>query len=328
MERLLLRLLVPLLVAGPGAGGDRLPVISHVTQQQVADLGGSAELSCVVPHSQGYPVLWVRRAGALPLSTGCSRIVPDTRFKVACWRSRDVYTLTIEEVQETDAGYYECLVLLDSATPLAAETELVVRVPPFILDSSTRFAAAEEGGSVRLRCLAKGFPPPRLAWRRKDSSPLQGGRALHWGGELQLSNVSRADAGTYECVADNGVRRAARLAAAVQVSGVPRAWTPRPRQGQALRRRAHLLCLADAFPPPSVSWSRGGRPLADSARYSVSQTAGYGDVTASTLSVLHLERSQLGLYTCTATNRVGSHSVNLTLFETVNPTCPPSCDLR
>ena len=41
------------------AYGQRTPTISHITQQQIRDIGGQVDLDCSVHYANDYPVLWV-----------------------------------------------------------------------------------------------------------------------------------------------------------------------------------------------------------------------------------------------------------------------------
>nr|CAD7439606.1 unnamed protein product [Timema bartmani] len=314
----------------------RSPFISHVSQQQVADTGGSVQLQCSAPYSTGYPVLWIKTDGSVPLSTGCARILPDTRYVVRCDRDTPTYILEINQLQETDGGWYQCLVLLDSTTRIVAESEVLVRTPPLILDTSTRSVVVDEERNVTLECHAKGFPTPRIAWRRKDSRTLPGGKAIHRGNTLQIIGVSRSDRGSYLCVADNGVGRGSRRSVAVEVHFQPEVKALKPRVGQALGYDMDLECVVEASPPAVVSWRSKGRPLTDNRHFRcsqlvcalvrVSQFSGSDDVIRSTLRVSNIEKFHIGLYECTATNQLGSNKAEIVLFETVNPTCPPSCE--
>nr|CAH7751257.1 unnamed protein product [Callosobruchus chinensis] len=70
-----------------------------------------------------------------------------------------------------------------------------------------------EGGSAKLICRARGFPKPRIVWRREDgaqiivrTAPDKVERLNSVEGEvLTLMKVTRSEMGAYLCIAANGV---------------------------------------------------------------------------------------------------------------------------
>lgn len=58
--------------------------------------------------------------------------------------------MQIKDIQETDAGFYQCQVLISVSNKIAAEVELQVRRPPIISDNSTRSIVVSEGEGKRL----------------------------------------------------------------------------------------------------------------------------------------------------------------------------------
>ncbi|VVC98167.1 unnamed protein product [Leptidea sinapis] len=62
----------------------------------------------------------------------------------------------IKDIQETDAGWYQCQVIISISSKITAEVELQVRRPPIISDNSTRishFATADEFTDTTLRVI-------------------------------------------------------------------------------------------------------------------------------------------------------------------------------
>lgn len=147
----------------------RSPTISYISQEQIKDIGGTVELLCSVQYAQDYPVLWMKgdpRSNSynLPISTGSSLILHDSRFSlrydtvsnktkydthlahfIVIFQASSTYTLQIKDIQETDAGYYQCQVLISANNRITAEVELQVRRPPVISDNSTRSLVVSEG---------------------------------------------------------------------------------------------------------------------------------------------------------------------------------------
>lgn len=78
----------------------RTPTISYISQEQIKDIGGTVELSCSVQYAQDYPVLWIkigrdRRMDPLPISTGSSLIIRDSRFALRTNDADSTYTLQV-----------------------------------------------------------------------------------------------------------------------------------------------------------------------------------------------------------------------------------------
>ena len=82
--------------------------------------------------------------------------------------------------------------------------------PPVIADNSTRSLVVQEGASAELACHASGFPTPTVSWRRKHDAVLPTGLLVHRGNVLKIRGVKKEDRGTYYCVADNDIGKAAR----------------------------------------------------------------------------------------------------------------------
>ena len=61
-----------------------------------------------------------------------------------------------------------------------------------------------EGSVLQLFCNASGRPAPNITWVRITSSGSES-NVLHRGTTWEFENVSRTEAGTYRCIAYNGV---------------------------------------------------------------------------------------------------------------------------
>lgn len=159
--------------------GQRTPSISHITQEQIKDIGGTVELECSVQYAKEYTVLWVKttrdRGDFVFLSTGSSLVIKDSRFALRYDPSSSTYTLQIKDIQETDAGTYQCQVILSVNNKIAADVDLSVRRPPVISDNSTQSLVVSEGKSVQMECYAGGYPHPTITWRRENNAILPTG---------------------------------------------------------------------------------------------------------------------------------------------------------
>lgn len=159
----------------------RTPSISHITQEQIKDIGGTVELECSVQYAKEYTVLWTktmhdRGTDTVFLSTGSSLVIKDSRFALRYDPASSTYTLQIKDIQETDAGFYSCQVVLSVTNKISADVELSVRRPPVIADNSTQSLVVSEGKSVQMECYAGGYPHPTITWRRENNAILPTGK--------------------------------------------------------------------------------------------------------------------------------------------------------
>ncbi len=101
---------------------------------------------------------------------------------------------------------------------MTRHVSLRVSHPPAIADNSTRSVVVQENSAAELLCHATGSPPPAVTWRREHNAVLPTGGIVHRGNRLRMRSVKKEDRGTYYCVADNGIGKAARRNVAVEVS--------------------------------------------------------------------------------------------------------------
>lgn len=157
----------------------RTPSISHITQEQIKDIGGTVQLDCSVQYATDFSVTWTKtnpqRTDTVFLSTGSSLVLKDTRFSLRYDLASSTYTLQIKDIQETDAGIYSCQVVLSVTNKISADVVLSVRRPPVISDNSTQSLVASEGNSVQMECYAGGYPHPTITWRRENNAILPTG---------------------------------------------------------------------------------------------------------------------------------------------------------
>jgi neuronal growth regulator 1 len=157
----------------------RTPSISYISQEQIKDIGGTVELDCSVQYAREYTVVWIKTGRAKSdyvfLSTGSSLVIKDSRFALRFDGASSTYTLQIKDIQETDAGIYQCEVVLSVNNKITAEVELSVRRPPIISDNSTQSVVASEGQAIQMECFASGYPTPTIIWRRENNALLPTG---------------------------------------------------------------------------------------------------------------------------------------------------------
>lgn len=306
--------------------GQRTPTISHITQEQIKDIGGTVQLECSVQYAKEYSVVWTKvNTDPVFLSTGSTLVIKDSRFSLRYDPNSSTYKLQIKDIQETDAGIYQCQVVISVVHKVTAEVLLSVRRPPVISDNSTQSLVVSEGNSVQMECYAGGYPTPTISWRRENNAILPTDSATYVGNILKINSVKKEHRGTYYCVADNGVSKGDRRNINLEVEFAPVITIPRPRLGQALQYDMDLECHVEAYPPPAIVWLKDDITLSTNQHYSISQFATADEFTDSTVRVITIEKKQYGDYVCKAVNKLGQAEAKVNLFETVIPVCPPAC---
>lgn len=310
------------------------PSITFITKDQIVNIGDELELRCNLADWEGYSIGWTRiDTSTSPnrvttIARGTSLDVPSNRFQATFDARQSQYTLRISQVNENDAGVYQCQIAQGMSTPHTVKTNVFVRIPPTIGDNSTRSVIISVGSDLQMQCYANGYPQPTISWRRNKNSliPINGGVAIHRGNTLSLKNVTRDDRGTYYCVADNGVSPGARRGISVEVEFKPVVRVGQMRYEQALQYDADLHCSVEAFPSPSISWIKDGVELSNNQHYSIAIFDTSDEFSQTTLRVKKIEKRQYGVYLCRATNKFGVSEAEVRLDETPNVVCPPACD--
>lgn len=85
--------------------------------------------------------------------------------------------------------------------------------PDIIYEETSGDLMVPEGGSAKLVCKARGYPKPKIVWRREDGGTIvargPSGRVERLtsieGETLTLTKVTRGEMGAYMCIAANGV---------------------------------------------------------------------------------------------------------------------------
>ena len=166
----------------------------------------------------------------------------------------------------------------------------------------------EEGkGSVSLTCTSESNPPARISWSKVGEESSQ-----QYAEVLKFAPVTRKDAGTYTCLAENTVGKSAEEHADVDVlcrcmPGPSGSTDPGIADGPSILstepgselavlvgRKAVLGCIAEGNPEPGYEWvqlTQTGQVIgrADTAHLQI-EGVGYADQ---------------GEYVCTATNTIG-----------------------
>merc|ERR1711971_185342 len=278
----------------------KTPTISFISGPEVvADIGGSVELKCRVENAIAYPINWMKIQGengqnVMAISTGKTLIIRSDRFKLIHEHADSAYILKITGIEAIDAAKYRCQVLVGINQSVTKEVSVQVRLPPMITSNSTVDLTTESGKSVSLTCSASGFPKPIITWTRADGGVLPSGKKSQSANPLVIKKVKKEDRGDYQCEAKNGVDQAAYYS-------------------------AKLVCHIHAYPTPSINWFFNGEKVGNDYYHEVIHFAKEEGLTVSSIKLGSIQPDQFGVYTCSASNVMGSSSQQIELVKTNIP---------
>lgn len=309
---------------------ERTPAIVGITENQIRNLGSTVELSCSVLYSQDFPVMWMkvdreRTSDPLYLSSDSTPLISDSRFSLRYDKSSTTYTLQIRDIQSSDSGIYKCVIFLSTINYISKEMELSVYSPPLIYDNSSSTIVVSESNPVNLECYAGGTPKPLISWKRENDALLPTGGAVYRGNVLKINSVKKDDRGTYYCMADNKVGEVVKKSIALEVEFPPNVMANRQWVQQAVNYDADLECRVEAFPAPTIVWSKDDITVSNNQHYKITPTTPIGQYRDSMLRVIKVGPGQYGTYLCKAVNKLGESTATIYLQEVDDPVCPPAC---
>jgi len=310
----------------------RTPTISFVSPNISTTRSSTIDMDCSILYGTEYPVLWMK-IGAdnrpIPLSSGSSLIIRDNRFALRYDTASATFTLQLKDVQRSDEGRYECQIIVGINNKVTQDLYLRVQEPPVINDNSTRSVVVNEFEPATLECTAKGSPEPRIEWRRADNAVLPTGGIIYRGNKLKIHSVKKEDRGTYFCVADNKVGKAAKRHISLEVEFAPHIVDEKENHvvPQALGFEVGLTCSVEAFPPATITWIHHGIQKSDNEdNLSIYRGPGTDGHTSSNLRISRLGSEDLGQYRCKAGNKLGQAETVFTIEQSWVPNCEQGCD--
>ncbi|XP_045121826.1 lachesin-like isoform X2 [Portunus trituberculatus] len=236
------------------------PDFGDVIKNVTVALGREAVLSCIVDNLGDYKVGWLRTDTQTILSLHKKVVTHNTRISVTHSEPR-TWNLHIRAVKEEDRGCYMCQINTSVMKKTVGCVD--VHVPPNIIDEETSGdIEVRDGDSVSLVCTARGYPEPKILWRREDNEKimLRQGRGNKSkvdeveGRFLNLTRVRRKQMGAYRCIAMNEVPPAVMKRILVKVSFEPTIHVPNQLVATPLGKDLRLSCHVEAFPKPITFW--------------------------------------------------------------------------
>ncbi|XP_060132638.1 hemicentin-1 isoform X1 [Zootoca vivipara] len=231
----------------------------------------------------------------------------------------DGQMLHIKAAEVSDTGQYVC-----KAINIAGRDDknfhLNVHVPPSIEGPDLEWINETISNPVTFTCDATGIPPPMITWL-KDGKPLENSASLEMhilsgGSKLQIARTQHLDNGNYSCIASNVEGKAQKFyVLSVQVPPDIAGSEMPSEVSVVLGENIQLSCKAHGIPAPAIQWLKDGKPISggDSPRISLAPDG-------SLLSIVGALTSDVGKYTCVASNPAGEED---RIFN-VNVYVPPT----
>ncbi|KAK3708280.1 hypothetical protein QZH41_017646 [Actinostola sp. cb2023] len=235
----------------------------------------SAILHC---SASGYPrpvVTWSKNNGTLDNK----RSVVDNSGK-----------LEIKHVTRDDTGIYQC-----KASNILGKVQntaiLEVNFPPRLTLNKEPIYKEIGNDIVFPKCHVTGSPKPKVTWS-KAIGALPNGPSVIKDGQLSLLRSKKDDSGLYVCKADNGLGSAV-AGIMLNVFELPVfVIKPPSSYGADPGTTIVLNCTAKGDPQPVISWRKENGVL----------PAGKYEVRDDSLIIKNVEKSDSGVFVCTATS--------------------------
>ncbi|XP_042661906.1 hemicentin-1 isoform X1 [Tyto alba] len=217
--------------------------------------------------------------------------------------------LVIERVSKDDSGTYVCTAE-NTVGSIKAIGFVYVKEPPVFKGDFHSSRIEPLGGNAMLNCEVRGDPPPTIQWSKKGVGvPISNRIRQLNNGSLAIYGTVNEDAGDYKCVATNDAGVVERSLTLTLQS--PPVITVEPVETVIeAGATAVLNCQARGEPPPTITWSRQGQPVASEERAAV--------LSNGSLRIVAARKEDTSEYECVARNLMGSVLVRVPLTVQVH----------
>ncbi|OWF54123.1 Protein amalgam [Mizuhopecten yessoensis] len=301
---------IPVVAGSSGPSLDQNPITVNLIA------GFTAVLPCTVKNKDpATRVLWIGPSGNLLTMNEITR-TSDKRISL---RSpyEDDWNLRIEQVKYSDRGDYKCK-LATSPVQIKVATLNVLLSPKILTEYSSRDMVVREGSDLDLVCNATGVPLPDITWYRKQKDTPNAKTHLGTGNKDQLliSNITRDEAGIYECVARNDVEPSDTISIKVDVQFAPEIDIGLETLSQKVGKSTAIECRITGFPMEVAVWRYNGVDIEERTwKYEPFVYQREENKILLSLEIRDLSPSDFGVYTCFASNVLGSANKTTLLTE-------------
>lgn len=229
-------------------------------------------------------------------------------------------TLLIQNADDNDVGYYECLAKNTEKEEKSAPAKMIVEKPrqyasdnkgePKFTEVPTNIFASVGDFETNLRCKAEGDPTPVIKWS-KDGVRIQPSSKYiyHPDGSLTVKNIEATDHGSYQCEAINVNGRV--TADGIVMIKAPPVFSIQPENIiTQVGGNIKLECVASGTPNPEIIWYKNDEeilPNDENGRVQFSDGR-------SVLEINDVQESDTAIYVCEAWNEVGMREVSASVL--------------
>jgi hypothetical protein len=262
-----------------------LPQFTLQPQSQTVGAGAAASFTVAATGNPPPTYQWYHNAAAIPSAANA--------------------TYTISAVSINDSGSYYCVA--DNGLPATAQSnsaKLTVLVPPQIVVQPIS-QTVQEFTSVTFTVQASGNPAPSYQWYH-NGAQVSGGQAA----TLSIASVLQANAGSYYCVASNGVGTPAQSSTGtLTVTYAPASIVTHPQNvGVNEGGTATFTVVAAGSPVLTYQWKKDG--------------AAISGANLSTLTITNASYANEGNYSCVVDNPATQPVESNPALLVINPAPP------
>ncbi|XP_060124480.1 neural cell adhesion molecule 1 isoform X3 [Zootoca vivipara] len=234
-------------------------------------------------------------------------------------RTEDSSTLTIYNVNIDDAGIYKCVVSSEEGD---VEATLNVKIfQKLTFRNAPSPQEFKEGEDAVIVCDVVSSLPPAVTWKHtgRDVVLKKDVRFVVLPNNyLQIRGIKKTDEGMYRCEGRILARGEVDFRDIHVIVNVPP--TVRSKQSTVnatanLSQSVKLVCDADGFPEPTISWTKDGESIErgeDDEKYGFSYDG-------SELTIRKVEKNDEAEYLCIAENKAGEHDATIHLKVFAKP---------